>query len=706
MFKRKHSILRALGAPLVLAVPALSMAEVDTSEWACESCPFDQGYRAKVSAGATNVSDDAARFGNYTGYDEEGTYGNLDGEGQYAGDGYRLDYSMEDLGLDSRAFELSIRNKGLFGLDFGYRELPFRRFDTSRTIFSRAASDTLTVPSGWVPAGTTSGMTQLDAALRQQLVGTDRQILDIGGYWDPRNAFRVFADFRRQTRDGVDITSGGTYTQAAFLPRWIDFETDQVDAGIEYRKDNLFLTLAWYGSYFSNKNPSLTWETPFLATPEESSLRMAREPDNEFQQISLSGKYRLDAWNTVVAFLAASGTGRQDEPLLDYTINGNYAGQFDLPRATLDGKVDTLNYSFTLTTRPIDGLRVKFGYRYDERDNRTPISEWSRVIVDAFPSGEPTENVPYSYDRMHATTTVEYRVFDKLRVMGGYEYREVNRDFQEVAEQTTNTGWGQVRWQPFAWLDLRAKGGQSARGVDRYDENVAVSLGQNPLMRKYYLAYRYRDFGELVASITPLEAPVSFSASVLFADDDYKDSLVGLNGSEEFRATADVSWTVSESAFLYLAWGRDTIDAHQTGAEQSGFWDWSAFHEDRFDHTAIGFSWRPTEGKFSLSVDYSRADGETRIALDSLSGGPSQLPDLESTLDSTRIEASYAFSDRLEGTFSLRYERFELEDWALVSPATLPTILTLGAEPYDYDVYAAGLGIRYRFGSAEIKLVD
>ena len=361
MFNRKRSIRRALVAPLVLAVPALALAEVDTSEWACESCPFDQGYRAKVSAGATQVSDDAARFGNYTGYDEEGTYGNLDGEGHYAGDGYRLDYSMEDLALDSRAFELSIRNKGLFGLDIGYRELPFRRFDTSRTIFSQATSDTLVLPAGWVPAGTTSGMTQLDTALRQQLVGTDRQILDIGGYWDPRNAFRVFADFRRQTRDGVDITSAGNYTQASFLPRWINFETDQVDTGIQYHKDNLFLTLAWYGSYFTNRNPSLTWETPYLATPEESSLRMAREPDNEFQQISLSGKYRLDLWNTVIAFLAASGTGKQDEPLLDYTINGNYEGLFELPRASLDGKVDTLNYSLTLTSRPIDGLRVKFG---------------------------------------------------------------------------------------------------------------------------------------------------------------------------------------------------------------------------------------------------------------------------------------------------------------------------------------------------------
>ena len=703
---RKRSIRRALVAPLVALAPAISFAQVDTSDWACESCPFDQGYRAKISAGATSVSDDAARFGNYTGYDEEGTYGNLDGEGRYSSDGYRLDYTLEDLGLDSRAFSLSASSKGKFGVDIGYRELPFRRFDTSRTIFSQATSDTLVLPAGWVRAGTTDGMTQLDSSLSQVVIGTDRQITDIGGYWNARDAFRVFADFRRQSRDGIDITSAGTYAQASFLPRWIDFETDQVDAGIEYRKKNLSLAVAWYGSFFTNSNPSLTWETPYLATPETSSLRMAREPDNEFQQISVSGKYRLDTWNTVVAFLAATGTGEQDDQLLDYTINGNYEGQFSLPRDSLDGKVDTLNYSFTVTSRPHDRLRVKVGYRYDERDNRTPIAEWSRVIVDAFPSGESEDNVPYSYDRMHTTTSVEYRVLDNLRVSGGYEYREINRDYQEVAEQTTNTGWGQVRFQPSAWLDLRAKGGRSVRGVDRYDEAIGVSLGQNPLMRKYNLAYRDRKYGEFVASITPLEVPLSFSASAMFADDDYKDSLVGLNGSEEFRATADVSWAISESATFYFSWGRDSIDAHQTGAEQADYWDWSAFHQDRFDHTGFGFNVRPADSKFGLSVDYSRADGETRIALNCLSGGPGELPILESTLDSARIEASFAFSERLEATFSLRYERFELGDWALVSPTTLPTVLTLGAEPYDSDVYAAGFGIRYRFGDQEIALAD
>jgi len=207
-------------------------------------------------------------------------------------------------------------------------------------------------------------------------------------------------------------------------------------------------------------------------------------------------------------------------------------------------------------------------------------------------------------------------------------------------------------------------------------------------------------------SITPLESPVSLGVSALFADDSYKESLIGINGSEEFRATADISWAVSEDASVYLVYGRDAIDAHQTGSEQFDFWDWSAFHEDRFDHVGFGVNWRPADGRFRVSLDYNRADGETRIAFDSLSGGPSRLPDLESTLDSARVEAGYRFTDRLEGTLNLRFEKFEIKDWALVSQTTLPSILTLGAMPYDYDVLAAGIGVRYSFGADEITLGD
>ena len=48
-----------------------------------------------------------------------------------------------------------------------------------------------------------------------------------------------------------------------------------------------------------------------------------------------------------------------------------------------------------------------------------------------------------------------------------------------------------------------------------------------------------------------------------------------------------------------------------------------------------------------------------------------------------------------------QWERFETKDWALdgVLPDTLPTVLTMGASAYDYDLWAIGIGVRYKIDS-------
>ena len=705
MLNRNHRIAGALAAPLLLASGA-GFAEVDTSDWKCEGCPFDDGYRAYVDAGATYVGEDGAiRFGSATGYDDKGGYANVDGQGRYVSDGYRLDWTLEDLGLDSRVFTLDAGRQGSFGVHIGYSELPYWQYDTTRTVFDPSTSDTLTLPTNWVPAGLTSDMPRLSSSLRRQNIGSERQVVDLGASWQPAPAFRLYADFRRQNRDGIDITAGSSYTQAALLPRWFDYETDQIDAGIRYGTSRSSLTLAYYGSYFTNNYPSLTWETPFTAGLGSRQYQLATAPENEFQQVSLSGAYRASMWDTVLAFSLASGTGKQNEPLLPYTINPDVnAGA--LSRSSLDGKVDTGNFAFTVTSRPFPKARLKLSYRHDERDNETPQSDWNRVIVDVFQvlDGEP--NVPYSFERSSFSLSGELLVWKDIRISGGWDRKELNRDYQEVAEQTTDAGWGQARWKPLAWLDLRIKGGASERDIDRYNEDLAVSFGQNPLMRKYNLAYRYRSYGELIASISPVESPISFSTTLLYADDRYNRSQLGMTDSEELRATADLSWTVSENANLFLMLGYDDIDALQLGSEQDGYWDWSARHQDSFDHVGGGFRWRQSEGKLDLRFDLNRGTGKTIVDVFSLSGGESRLPDLRSTLDTARIKARYSWSERVDATFDLRYERFEVDDYALVSPNTIPTVLTLGAEPYDYKVWAVGFGLRYRFGGGEIELAD
>ncbi len=694
---------RSLLVTLGVLLPGMTLAQVDTSEWVCEACPFEDGYRSNVEVGATYVSDDAARYGNATGYDEKGAYANVDGDGSYAKDAYRLNWYLEDLGLSSRVFEMDGGVQGKFGFNIGYREMPYRLFDTTQTIFS--GLDYLSLPSAWVTSGSTSGFTELATSLYPQNIGSDRTILDLGANWTPVDKFDVYADFRRQNNEGIKISGGAGFTQASLLPQWFDYETDQIDAGVRYSTNRASIGVAYYGSFFTNKNQSLTWETPFTASAGMDILRKSTAPSNDFQQFALAGSFRASVWDTVIAFSVASGRGEQNEALLPYTINPNIVTAA-LPMTSLNAEVDTSNYALTVTSRPLPKGRVRMAYRYDERDNQTSQAGWNRVIVDGFVTNDNEQNTPYSFERTQLGISGDYVIWKDIQLSGGFDRRELNRDYQEVAEQTTDEAWGQVRWRPLDWLDFRIKGGESEREIDRYDETVAVSLGQNPLMRKYHLAYRYRAYGELIAAISPSESRWSLSATALYAEDTYNQSRLGMKESDESRATLDLSFSMTDDLSAFVLFGWEEITALQLGSEQFSNSDWSADHEDNFDHLGFGFRWQQPDSNFDLQLAYNRAEGNSAILMDSMSGGLSQMPDLESTLDSVRIDASYRWTDRLQGVLDLRYESFTMQDWAMVAPDAIPAVLTLGEVPYDYDLWAIGLGVKYSFGGGDIALAD
>jgi len=688
-------------AAILLVSPALS-AEVDTSDWVCEFCPFESGHRADYEVGATNVSDDSAYFGDATGYDEAGTYLNVDGDGSYQNDAYQMRWTLEDLALDSRFAEITGGRQGTYDYHVSYRELPRRVFDTTQTIFNVASADTLAVPSGWVTAPLTSGFTELGSSLIPRNIESDRKTAALGGRYMFSDHFRISADFRRQKQDGTDVFAGSYFSQSSLLPRSFKYETDEIDVGIRYANDYGFVTLAYYASLFDNSNLELRWDNPFTSSPGAEQAALAQPPDNSFHQVSLSGSYRFAPARTVVAFSGAVGTIEQDELLLPYTTNSNIVTT-PLPQAQLDGKVDTTNYAFTVTARPYSKTRVKFAYRYDERDNQTSQLLWNRVITDTFNSGEVETNVPYSFERSKLSISGHYDLFKTVRIFGGYDRTTLDRDFQEVAEQTEDSGWGGVRWRPSALIEVSARGGASERDIDSYDEAFASSLGQNPFMRKYNLAYRYRQFGELTFSASMTERPVSFTFNAFYADDDYRQSQLGLLEGEDLRLAADLSWSLSDNASVYLNTGYENIESLQAGSEQFSTPDWRATNADDFVSGGVGFHIDQIADKFDLQVDYLRSEGTSEINVDSASGGLSRFPDLESALDSLQVRLEYRLSDRFKLALRLRYESFEAEDWGLegVGPATIPVVLTLGANPYDYDVFAVGLGFRYQIGGVD-----
>lgn len=698
--KRTHTISATIAA--VLLTPVAALAQVDTSEWKCEYCPFVDGHEAEVDAGASHVSEDAARFGNATGLDEKGAYLDLGGEGRFLKDGTRMTWSADDLGLDSRELSISIGRPGTYNVSLGYDETPYRLFGDTRSIYS-TNGDTLNVPSSWTAAGSTSGFTDLDSSLTPQNIEKDRRTLELGARYLATDRVKLYAGYRRQQRDGTSIMSGSTFSQAALLPRPVDDYTDRFDAGVQFSTESLNLALAYYGSFYRNNIDSLTWDNPFSAGGQGNDVgRFALEPDNDFQQFSFSGVYRTDIFNTTVAFSAALGRGAQDHDFLPYTINSLLVTPA-LPATSLDGQVDTNNYALTITSRPNDRLNVKLAYRVDERDNQTPVAGYTRVITDAFPTSAPEDNIPYSFQRSRLNLSGTFRLFDTVTVSGGYDRTDLDRNNQEVAQQTEDTGWGKLRWRPTANLEASIKGGTSTREADDYDSDVALLLGQNPLLRKYNMAYRYREFAEVSLSASLPEKPLSIGMTYLFADDSYTESELGMTESNEDRFTVDLSWAVSETTSIYVTAGSELIDAIQLGSETFTGPVWEASHADDFTHYGGGFRMAGMDNKLDLTFDYTRSNGETEILYSGQTIAAAPLPLLESTMDSLRLSLRYQASERFDATVGIRWERFESADWALdgVLPDTIPSVLTMGASSYDYDVWVVGLGFRYRIGTGK-----
>lgn len=691
----------------VTTMPAAHAQVVNTSEWICEFCPFESGNRADLEVGASTVSDDSAYFGDASGYSEEGVYANVDGEGSYASDGHQLRWTVEDLGLDSRFAELTGGRQGIFDYAVAYRQLPQHRYFTTDTIFLQSAADTLSLPAGWVRAPSTSGFTELDTNLTHRNIESERRSLELGGKYMPSSRVRLSASYRRQERDGLDVYGGSYFTQSSLLPGSFEYATDVVDFGVRYTGDNGFLALEYYLSEFDNSTASLNWETPFTSAPGAEVAALAQPPDNSFQQLSFSGNYRFSNHATVIAYTGALGNMDQDAPFLPYTTNGDLTVS-PLPRANLAGDVDTRNLAVSLTSRIFEKARLKIAYRYDERDNRTAQDVWTRVIADTFVSGESESNIPYSFERSTFNISAEYALFDTVRVSGGYDRKTIDRDFQEVAEQTEDNGWGRLRWRPNEILQVTVRGGASERDVDAYNETFAASLGQNPLMRKYNLAYRYRRFGELTVVASLPESPVSLTVNGMYTDDEYTHSQLGLTEGDDLRLAADLSWALSDNASLYVSGGYENIESEQFGSELFALPDWRATNEDNFYTAGGGFRIKEIGGKFDLQMDYTRSDGTSKINVASASGGLSQFPDLESTLDYLRLKLSYQRSDRLELTMNLRYQSFSAEDWALegVGPATIPVVLTLGANPYDDEIFIFGLGFRYLIDGSDESLTE
>jgi MtrB/PioB family decaheme-associated outer membrane protein len=473
----------------------------------------------------------------------------------------RYRFIGQDLGLETRHLQGEVGEQGRYRFNFGYDELLRNRSDSYQTPLLGAGSNTLSLPADWVrplqlnvnPNATTpptaavnvlaldpafiandslyrfnnatnafaagtpaaiyaptaaqiSSMQAVSAAdraafqnvnLSTKRTRTDAGIgLEIDDHWGVSLGARQ--EYKKGLRPMSTVSRNTNGDVAMLIPDLIDTRTDQFDVNVNYRDTRSFFSATYYTSNFSNNVKSMSWEN--WATSGHTVNQMSSAPDNQFQQLSLTGGYDLTV-STKLVVSAAYGRSTQDD---GYITAGSELGS-GVPQTSLGGLVVSRSFSAKVNDKTSKDLTLTAAYKYDDRDNQTAVNTYvfydpgetksgTSVFNGANLGWTPTggnlgvaaninANRPYSKRTNQLNTDVDYRLGQGQALKLGLDLQKIDRycngtwiDCVDADSTTEKTLRGELR--SALTEDLNAKVGYaySVRTVDNYNPNAFLAL--------------------------------------------------------------------------------------------------------------------------------------------------------------------------------------------------------------------------------------
>lgn len=749
----KHRVNRlwiAAGIGCLWALPAAAQQSGDAVGQAYRDAAArnpELAYTSEIEAGAGYVTTDSFKFGEYTGLEEQEPFaiGNVTVRRRDAFDSGSTQYYEglgTNLGLESRSIHLGYGHQGTFDLFFDYDQTPHFQLDDARTPYDGSGSGTLTLPSGQNSGTTTSTITGLQQNLRDVEIETERKEFGGGFTWHISPQWSFKGEYQKELKDGTDTIAAlfgetGGNPLAAIVAEPIDYEEDRANFSVEYGGERLQAALNYSGSWFSNDESSLTFDSPFTNAgwddPNPDRGRMALPPDNQAHRVSLSAGYNLgDA--TRLAGLVSYGRMTQDKDFLPYTINPDLNVLTPLPRNSLDGEINNILVDVSARTRPLDKLDVGVRYQYDDRDNETPQSVYliPRNDVGNQPltlaDAEARINLPYSTEKHEVNLDASYRVLPRTKVSVGYDFELKDRTFAVVETTRDHTFSTKVQSSPLDFLTGWVSYAHTVRDASTYrgetpfldshtPEYLATVAPQNqfenqPDVRKYYLTDR--DSGRVAASLSIMpHEQVGIGLYGSYTDHNYYDGRFGLRDHTLSDVTLDVSYSPMSNLTAYAFFTHERQNMEQDGIQFVGFGAplsvqfndperlWSMKIRDRVNTAGARVEWSAIADVLDVGAEYSFSKS---ISTFEPSGGNNtntvvSLPDVTSRLHSLGLKADYHLQDNMSVRLAYWLQSFQSKDFALdgVGVSTVNQVLALGEGSPDYVAHVFGVSFAYKF---------
>jgi MtrB/PioB family decaheme-associated outer membrane protein len=423
-----------------------------------------------IEAGTLYSSQNSARFGQYNGLNDSGFYG-LGGFDVRGGDGYdsskdsalRWKLGGSNLGTTSRALDGSVSDQGNWKINLGYDELQHNITNSYQTPLQGGGGNNLTLPTNFgstINTKTGLNSTQLgDFHTEQEYVNRKNGSVSTSYTFSPSLSAQI--DYNHLDQSGGKligtgsqggITIPGKTTGKAegnnIIMNPTSYQTDNVNAALNWRGDKGHLTGGYYGSMFHDDYNSLSWQSPVTSAASPctgtncyTNNTMSTAPSNTLHQANLTGGYNFTS-ATKLAGGFSYGYNSQNSAYAPTniqqvnlqpggTLYSNMMQAGGLPASSLNGVVETKHGDLKLTNQSIKDLTLSAGLKYNERVNLTSSNTYNYVNIGS--SGVGTNgyytgiNTPYSNSKTQYEAAAAYRLTKAQNVNLAYEHESVKR---------------------------------------------------------------------------------------------------------------------------------------------------------------------------------------------------------------------------------------------------------------------------------------
>lgn len=631
------------------------------------------------------VDRDNQRFGTYNGLAQSGVNPIGDASIVRRDDDTAtwLRIDARDVGLPTQELRVEREKQGDWGYSLDYSQTPrFTPYDV-HTGVSGTGTTRQAVPNA---AGVRSTAAETE-------IKTERYKTSLGLYKALSLNWDFSAKFQSEEKEGNRLFGRGSGTTQEFLAEPIGSTTRQLDLVLGYTGDKLQLNGGYYGSFFNNRNPSLTVTGGAAALATFSPI--ALPPDNLAHQVHIAGGYAFTPTTRGTFKYAYSKNTQTDAFILPVTralpVTANTLTN-DSGRSDLGGRVDTTLFQLGLTSRPLSKLSLLANLRYEDRDDKTTVAKY--ITSSASSDGY---NEPRSLKTVSGKLEGTYQLPVGVRATGGVDYENKERGLAGIRvvgyrEKTEETSW---RFELRRALFDAVSGSVALVHADRNGSSYRTNSGLN-LVQPIYIADRDRN--KLKASVdwSPLEA-----LSLQFMFEDARDRYgagrgspdVGPRSGDAQLYSVDATYAVSDKWQVTAYASELKTRVGQATGTAAGYWT--------ADMTNVGVNYGvgvkgKLSGKLDLGVDLLVAEDLSKYGL---GGAATSLPDIDNVQTTVKLFATYAWDKNTLVRLDYIHDRRKTNDWTW-NGVTTPYVYTDGSWLYqdpNQTVNFVGVAVQYSF---------